>query len=88
MASASKSLQPQSAVLRSVRGLVSKKKKRFQDDEFDLDLAYVVESRIIAMGFPSRCAVQPRPRVVMSCVCARVCVRVRVLLCMCMCGSM
>lgn len=35
-----------------VRGLVSKKKKRFRKDNFDLDLSYIT-SRLIAMGFPS-----------------------------------
>lgn len=35
-----------------LRGLVSKKKFRFQEQGFDLDLSYVGE-RVIAMGFPS-----------------------------------
>jgi phosphatidylinositol-3,4,5-trisphosphate 3-phosphatase/dual-specificity protein phosphatase PTEN len=35
-----------------VRGLVSKKKKRFVQDGFNLDLSYITP-RIIAMGFPS-----------------------------------
>lgn len=41
-----------SAVADGIRGLVSKKKKRFKGDGFDLDLTYVTE-RIIAMGYPS-----------------------------------
>lgn len=40
------------AVTDGIRGLVSKKKKRFKGEGFDLDLTYITD-RIIAMGFPS-----------------------------------
>ena len=35
-----------------IRGLVSKKKKRYSENGFNLDLSYITE-RIIAMGYPS-----------------------------------
>jgi phosphatidylinositol-3,4,5-trisphosphate 3-phosphatase/dual-specificity protein phosphatase PTEN len=35
-----------------VKRLVSKKKRRFENEKFDLDMAYVTK-RVIAMGFPA-----------------------------------
>lgn len=39
-------------ITKAVRTAVSKKKKRFTEDGFDLDLTYVTDS-LVAMGFPS-----------------------------------
>ena len=39
-------------VTRKLRGFVSLKKKRFQEDGFDLDLTYIT-SQILAMGYPT-----------------------------------
>lgn len=41
------------SVFNKVRGLVSKKKLRFKQDGFDLDLSYITK-KIIAMGYPSQ----------------------------------
>ena len=42
----------ESRVTNPIRALVSKRKKRFEWDGYDLDLAYITDN-IIAMGFPS-----------------------------------
>lgn len=39
-------------MFKKVRGLVSKKKFRYQEDGYDLDMTYITE-RVIAMGYPS-----------------------------------
>ena len=40
-------------MVESLRKLVSGNRRRFTDDEFSLDLTYIVPNRIIAMSYPS-----------------------------------
>ena len=39
--------------LESIRKLVSGKRRRWVDDEFSLDLTYIVPNRIMAMSYPA-----------------------------------
>jgi len=45
-------MQRQATAANMLRGLVSKKKLRYQQDGFDLDASYITP-RVLAMGFPS-----------------------------------
>jgi hypothetical protein len=40
-------------MVESLRKLVSGKRRRYVDDDFSLDLTYIVPNRIIAMSYPS-----------------------------------
>lgn len=40
------------SVQTKLKNLVSKEKRRFKDEKYDLDLTYI-NTKIIAMGFPS-----------------------------------
>ena len=37
----------------ALRKVVSGSRKRFREDKWDLDLTYIVDNRVVAMGFPS-----------------------------------
>lgn len=40
-------------MVESLRKLVSGNRRRFHDDEFSLDLTYIIPNRIIAMSYPA-----------------------------------
>jgi hypothetical protein len=40
-------------MVESLRKLVSGNRRRFTDDDFSLDLTYIIPGRIIAMSYPS-----------------------------------
>ena len=40
-------------MVESIRKLVSGNRRRFVDDDFSLDLTYIIPNRIIAMSYPS-----------------------------------
>jgi phosphatidylinositol-3,4,5-trisphosphate 3-phosphatase/dual-specificity protein phosphatase PTEN len=40
-------------MVESIRKLVSGNRRRFTDEEFSLDLTYIIPNRIIAMSYPA-----------------------------------
>ena len=40
-------------MVEAIRKLVSGNRRRFVDDEFSLDLTYIIPNRMIAMSYPS-----------------------------------
>lgn len=40
-------------MVEKLRKLVSGNRRRFTDDEFSLDLTYIIPNRIIAMSYPA-----------------------------------
>jgi phosphatidylinositol-3,4,5-trisphosphate 3-phosphatase and dual-specificity protein phosphatase PTEN len=58
---------PVQSLVRSIRTVVSQKKKRFKFGEYDLDLTYITP-RIIAMGAPRNFRVSPFGRVSPCCL--------------------